>query len=369
MAAAQFFHRLFNRKNRDPESPRPSSLSIPDRAPTPAPASASINSIPNWSRAVLESVGVDNATCRVNGCPTDSKHLPTLPPDYCSVLSILSDNRHHNSSSPVEIHLQSQSSFFSRLPPEVRNLIYLFAFGNRRIHLDFDFNPQQGQWKWWHRVCDDAENCLDKTFQCPEYAGAEEAMLKLASRSWVKEGFEYKLDAVNWLKCCRRAYLETLPVLYTSNTFVFTHGIDQLFRLSCVMPRDHLALIVSLSVEIDIYRIIKRPPHIDPWFKSFYGKVFRILLCELKNAKDLRFSIAGLCHHSGNPMQWVGHEECDWIAPWEELASSRSWKRLDIAVPRGWVPEFEGVVQRNSAVEEQRRYRLVAGSHDCPRGW
>ncbi|KAK6812389.1 hypothetical protein RU639_011789 [Aspergillus parasiticus] len=369
MAASQFFHRVFHRDNRETESPRSSPLTISNPAPAPAPASASINNIPNWSRAIFESVGIDKDTCRVNGSRNNPNHLPSLPPDYCSLLSILSGNRPHHRPPPIETHPQSQSPFFSRLPPEIRNSIYLFAFGNRRVHLDFDFNPQRDQWTWWHRVCDDAENCLNKAFQCPEYAGAEEAMLKLASRSWVKEGFEYKLNAVNWLRSCRRVYQETLPVLYNSTTFVFTHGIDQLFRLSRVMPRDHLALITSLSVEIDIYRIMKWPPHIDLRFKSFYEEVFRILLCELKNVKDLRFSIAGLSKHAGNPVQWISHEEWDWIAPWEGLASSRTWKRLEIAVPRAWVPEFEGVVQRNSVVEEQRRYRLVVGSDGWPRGW
>ncbi|KAE8418634.1 hypothetical protein BDV36DRAFT_154316 [Aspergillus pseudocaelatus] len=366
MAPSRLFHKVFNRNNRDPEASRPSPFLIPD--PDPAPASASINDIPNWSRAILESVGIDKDTCRVNGSPTDPNHLPSLPPNYSSLLSTLSDNRPHNKSS-VDIHAQSQSPFFSRLPPEVHNLIYLFAFGNRRVHIDFNFHPQRGQWKWWHRVCDDGENCRDKMFQCPEHAGAEEAMLKLGSRAWVKEGFEYKLNAVNWLRSCRRVYQETLPILYNSTTFVFTHGIDQLFRLSRVMPRDHLALIVSLSVEIDIYRIMKWPPHIDLRFKSFYEEIFRILHSELTNLKDLRFSIAGLPHHGGTPVQWINQEEWDWIAPWEELASTRSWKKLDIAVPRAWVPEFEGVVQRNSVVEAQRRYRLVLGSDGWPRGW
>lgn len=193
MAPSRLFHKVFNRNYRDPESSRSSPFLIPDPDP------ASINDIPNWSRAVLESVGIGKDTCRVNGSPTDPNHLPSLPPNYCSLLSTLSDYR-----SPVEIHSQSQSPFFSRLPPEVRNLIYLFAFGNRRVHLDFNFHPQRGEWKWWHRVCDDAENCCDKTFQCPEHAGAEEAMLKFGSHAWVKEGFEYKLNTVNWLRSCRR---------------------------------------------------------------------------------------------------------------------------------------------------------------------
>ncbi|KAE8384124.1 hypothetical protein BDV23DRAFT_177291 [Aspergillus alliaceus] len=358
MSASLFFRRLFHRNPHDVQSTHPPPIS--------APGSPPINSIPNWSRAVFESIENDILSDQSDGSRTDPSCLPRLPSDYRCLSSTLSDNA---SSPPVNIHPQSQSPFFSLLPPEIRHLIYLFAFGNRRIHLDFDFNLQLGRWTWWHRICDDAQNCPDKPFPCPEHAGAEEAMLKLASSSWVKENFEYKLDAVNWFRCCRRGYQESFQILYTSNTLVLTHGIDQVFRLSRVMPREYLALISSLSVEIDIYRVCREPPRMEARFKSFYDALFEILLCELAHVRDLRFSIAGLPCQAERLVGWQSVDVLSWIAPWDALALSRDWRRLEIALPRTWVANFEEVVERRSVVEQGKRYKIVVGSDICPRGW
>ncbi|KAF7586656.1 hypothetical protein BBP40_008525 [Aspergillus hancockii] len=362
MAPPQFIRKLFNRNRQQPQTTT--------RAPMlpPAPAARSINIIPNWSRAVLESVGISPSTCRVDGSRTNPKYLPTLPSDYQCLYSKLSGPEPNNTSSSVS-GPQSQSPFFTQLPPEIRHLVYLHAFGNRRIHLDFDFNPELGQWTWWHRVCHEAQHCPDGTFLCPEYAGAEDAMLNLTLGGWVQERFEYKMDALNWLTCCRRGYQESLPILYTSNTFVLTHGIDQLFRLSRVMPREHLALIASLSVEIDIYRVHKGPPNMDPRFRPFYEGIFAILLRDLPNVRELRISIAGLPSRSGRSIQWSDDEEWAWIAPWEELTRSRNWRSLVIALPRAWLSDFERVVERRSTVEQEKRYRLVVGVDVLPRGW
>jgi hypothetical protein len=66
---------------------------------------------------------------------------------------------------------QIQSSFMN-LPIEVRLLIYEFSFGNRTIHLDFEFRHEywhtkegtlvvnkksQKRWRWWNYVCDRLE--------------------------------------------------------------------------------------------------------------------------------------------------------------------------------------------------------------------
>jgi hypothetical protein len=200
MAPPKFVRRFFNHNRQQPQAAPASPIS----PPTPAPAARSINSIPNWSRAVLESVGIDDSSCTLDWYRTHPKYLPALPSNYLCLLSKLIDPGPNNTLSPVDIHPQCQSPFFTRFPPEVRHLIYLHAFGNRRIHLDFDFNPELGQWIWWHRICHDDQHCPDGAFPCPEYAGAEDAMLNLTLGGWVQEGFKYKLDALNWLTCSRR---------------------------------------------------------------------------------------------------------------------------------------------------------------------
>ena len=185
--ARRFLRRLFPQPNQPP-SPQPQSQPQP-------PQQNSFNTTPNLSRALLEAPGIDSSTCQVNGPPTNPNKLPILPPDHQTLYS--KDNQGTNP--------QQQSPFFAKLPPEIRQLIYLHAFGNRQIHIDFDYHAPNGRWEWWHRICDEPQNCPEgKAFVCPEYAGAEEAMLELGSSAWLMYMFEYKVDAVRWLRCCRR---------------------------------------------------------------------------------------------------------------------------------------------------------------------
>ncbi|OOF93874.1 hypothetical protein ASPCADRAFT_398248 [Aspergillus carbonarius ITEM 5010] len=113
------------------------------------------------------------------------------------------------------------------------------------------------------------------------------------------------------------------------------------------MPRQQLALITSLIVEIDVYRASKGPPDIEGRFKGFYEELF----------------------WDSWEVEWTSDGEWWWIGPWEELAQSRRWKRLEIAVPKTWIQDFAGVVERRSQVEENRRYGLVPGVDLYPRGW
>ncbi|PYH97348.1 hypothetical protein BO71DRAFT_438987 [Aspergillus ellipticus CBS 707.79] len=369
MVHFRLLHRLFHRRAQSlpapPEagSPSPSEAAAPVE---PVPASPPINPVANWSRALLGSTGLAASTCQVAGDLSDPTRLPVLPPDHTSL-----GNNNSSSSSSSSIHLQLQSPFFSRLPLEIRQLIYLYAFGDRRIHIDFDFHPGKGRWTWWHRVCDDPAHCPDKEdpFVCPEYEGAEEAMLKLGSNAWVKSRFDYKVDAVSWFRSCWQGYRESLPILYATNSFVLTHGIDQLFRFSRILPPQHLARITALIIEIDVYRASKGPPDMEPGFRSFYDAFFSVLSRSLPGLKDLKISLAGLPNRGGREVEWTEDGEWWWIGPWEELARSRRWKRLEIAVPKTWIVDFEGVVERRSRLEEEKRYRLVAGVDLYPRGW
>ncbi|KAH8432877.1 uncharacterized protein LDX57_010510 [Aspergillus melleus] len=205
MVASRLLHRLFHRTSNPDPAPHQRQQQQQQQAPAtpqpiPAPAPTPFNTVPNWSRAVIDSIGIDASTCREHGDPGYSRQLPVLPRDY----RCLGDDPNRVNST---INIQEQSAFFTRLPLEVRQLVYTYLLGNRRIHVDYDFHPRRRRWRWWYRVCDDPQHCPDKSdpFVCPEYAGAEEAMLELGSSAWVKPGFEYKLHALGWLMCCWRA--------------------------------------------------------------------------------------------------------------------------------------------------------------------
>lgn len=232
MVASEFLSRLFQRAPRRRRQQRQQTHERSEQTPpatltpiptTPAPRgepSIRINPVGYTGRATVDSPGLRDSTCKVNGSLHDRYYLPTLPREYRSLFASIcetadqdiqnqnqSQNQHQDKQ--AKVNPQEQSPLFTRLPPEIRYIIYLHAFGGRRIHMDYDYGPQQykhSRWNWWHRVCDDAAACPVKEFVCPETAPAEGAMLQLGSSSWVKDGFEYRIDAVNWLRCCKIGY-------------------------------------------------------------------------------------------------------------------------------------------------------------------
>lgn len=163
--------------------------------------------------------------------------------------------------------------------------------------------------------------------------------------------------------------MESLPILYGSQTFVLTHNVDQLFRFSQVMPRDHLSLITSLNIELDFARLSCSPPAIDNTIHPVYRSFFEILLRLLPRLNDLKLSLMWLPKPEGE-VQWLEELELEWVGPWEELARSREWKRLDISVPRTWFEEFQKLVERRSQDHGHLGYNLTVGSDiTSPKGW
>ncbi|KAL4862985.1 hypothetical protein BDV12DRAFT_206850 [Aspergillus spectabilis] len=312
------------------------------------------NSAPYMSRAIYESPGINESTCEVNGDPKNPDRLPILAKDYLD----------------LNVSVQHKSPFFTKLPPEIRQIIYLYAFGDRRIHFDYDFSTDRGGWTWWHRICDDPLRCPGKEFACPETEAAETSMLRLGSRNWTRSGFEYKLDALGWVASCKTAYQETLPALYTCNTFIFSQGIDQLSRLTKVLPQDHLSLLTCLSLEIDVYRICRRPPpEMDTDFAQFYNTTFNLINKHLPTLRELTFSIAGIPHPNIGIDEWTPEDEKAWIGPWEGLARGRVWKCLEIAVAAGVFGVFEGLVKRRAQLKGEEGYGLVKRIEPYQNGW
>ncbi|KAL2856176.1 hypothetical protein BJX68DRAFT_253382 [Aspergillus pseudodeflectus] len=289
---------------------------------------------------LLESPGVHPSSCEVDGNRHNRERLPILPTDHISLYSSMVDPQN-----PVP-DTQAQSPFFARLPPEVRQLIYRQLFGGRRIHLDLDYVSQQAQWLWWLR-----------RLICPENAAAETMMLL-----WAKVG------GIGWLRCCKQAHEESLAVLYSTNTFVLDHGIDQIFRVSRAIPQDPLAILTSLVVEIDLYRISRSFPSMSTEFAEYYREFFFILEEMMSGLRSLSISIAGL-PRSPALIEWSIEDEDMWIGPWESLARSRWWSKLQIRVPAGWYDDLEAVIGRRNQLGDNARFSLRKREEPFRRDW
>ncbi|KAL4924808.1 uncharacterized protein BDV17DRAFT_284392 [Aspergillus undulatus] len=317
-------------------------------------------------RAELSSPGIAESTCRVNGDPHDQEFLPTLPTGYTSLFGEINDRQ----AEPTVNNLQEQSPFFTSLPPEIRQLIYRHLFGDRRIHLDYDFVWSENRWVWWHRVCDDPENCPDKELTCPETADGEMTMRLMGWTSRLKKDVEYRVQAMSWLQCCKLGYQESLPVLYGSNTFVLTQGIDQLFRLSQATPQEHRSLFRSLSVEITVYRAcVSRPPAMSAGFAEYYRGLFNLLERDLPSLRTLSLSLTSMPGPSNPPVEWTDEDDDRWIGPWERLGKSRRWATLEIRVPENWFEVFEERGRQRGKQYRKARYTLMKGLDPFQKGW
>ncbi|KAH7146530.1 hypothetical protein EDB81DRAFT_934469 [Dactylonectria macrodidyma] len=115
-------------------------------------------------------------------------------------------------------HSQAPSAFFTKLNPDVRRLVYLQAFGNRRLHVGMDLSVgpasqklQKQKWfeNWWHYVCQ--KHCTS----FPHYG--------------CNDDDSPHLTGTNFLRTCKQGLEEATPVLYGTNTFCFK-GYHVLFH-------------------------------------------------------------------------------------------------------------------------------------------
>ncbi|KAN0087191.1 hypothetical protein V8E54_000879 [Elaphomyces granulatus] len=129
-----------------------------------------------------------------------------------------------------------EPTFFTRLPAEIRLLIYENLFGWRTVHmtqhfLGYDLNLKKSKFRWRHRLC-----CRDPQRDFMQHmVCCSDNVLKYP-----------RLDT-SILFTCRQAYSEGIVTLYSTTTFQFyDHELFMSFR---TLPPPHcLEAIRSLEV-------------------------------------------------------------------------------------------------------------------------
>ncbi|KAH1424098.1 hypothetical protein KXW29_004184 [Aspergillus fumigatus] len=314
-------------------------------------------------RTVLAQVGIYHETCKQNGNCRDFRSMPLppprrplTPPDYelAAIRGRSNTLTAINTSTTNFLDLtksttlpQDQSLLFSRLPKEIRQRIYIELFGNRSVHLEYDFGYAPGyrqrdkrppdQWRWWHRVCDDEEHpnpgdlCRMNDLEDPKRIGRRQLS-------------RHKLKGVAWLRVCRRAYLEALPLLYSTNTFLISSSV-KLCRLPKLIAPSHLSRIASLDI-LHVAKTTTPSTMADNEWET-YHTLFRTLRLAYVGVRRLRVVIH-ILNKSCTPRAGTVPEELDeaWIRPWSELASSRQWEKLEIGLQDSWFDDFSAAGRR-----------------------
>lgn len=161
------------------------------RKPKDDPAAA------EFQRNVLSKTGIDYDSCSANGSLREYVTMP-LPAPRRPVTPTEGDLARARNP-------QTQSVLFSRLPVEIRRQIYAELFGQRAVHVEYDFGYAPGyrgrekkppdQWRWWHRVCDDEDTRPGDMCRTDD--------LDDLKRVGKRELLKYKLKGVEWLRTCR----------------------------------------------------------------------------------------------------------------------------------------------------------------------
>ncbi|KAF2652282.1 hypothetical protein K491DRAFT_57105 [Lophiostoma macrostomum CBS 122681] len=155
-------------------------------------------------------------------------------------------------------HGQSQSPLFSKLPPELRMLIWKYVFADQEVlHIaSGSSGPMVIKCKSAQvdtgRIQQDSQNeqahARDHHLRCMEYFWEVTVMQDYSGRPRVCEPWDgMRLGVLSLLLTCRTVYNEAIPILYGNNTFCFFYDED-FVRFARHVPRKHLAAIKSLAL-------------------------------------------------------------------------------------------------------------------------
>lgn len=115
-----------------------------------------------------------------------------------------------------------EGSFFFKLPAELRNKIYQHLFKEERVYIAFD----KGR------------------LGCYKAVMSEDGKVETKKRA--------ALGLMPFIGCCWRVYTETIPLLYSSPTFVVTHPSTFLI-FSYLIPAPRFHAIRSLILDFGVY--------------------------------------------------------------------------------------------------------------------
>ncbi|KAK1145159.1 hypothetical protein N8T08_004592 [Aspergillus melleus] len=171
--------------------------------------------------------------------------------------------------STAAVSHSSPSSFFTRLPPEIRRKIYVHAFGGRTYHMDFRYTgpdcrgtdpkfhagidfvanmtddpktSEPQEWRWWGSVCHRSPNqpwfydsCRSGRAICCTMSGVPTIC---------------RVGAMGWLLACQQAYVETIDLLYSNIFHVESTVLLRFFPQ--LVPAPRLSRVTGLLLDLTL---------------------------------------------------------------------------------------------------------------------
>ena len=220
--------------------------------------------------------------------PTRPLGLPVLPSQRQRSLTATTPHQDSNTD-----YAPRGARFFEKLPLELRQQIYIAAFGGRTIHMDLQFNyreqplgPARGNgkfllhaessdrnyegeesgWTWWSSVCHrhprtDIYPALDG---CLDSCRSGGQLYTVCARWPGKIPYKCFIGVMGWLKTCRQAYIEGIDVLFRTNT-IHIESMDLIMYFPRLVLSQRLDSIKSLELHWNLLLSDRNPRHYRRW--------------------------------------------------------------------------------------------------------
>ncbi|KAK0615432.1 hypothetical protein DIS24_g11821 [Lasiodiplodia hormozganensis] len=333
--------------------------------------------------------------------PCECTIIPKLPSPRPRPITPTPDNN------GLTAQPQTLSRFFSRLPLEIRQLVYTHLFGNRVVHVELGYQyPRKpggiGHAGWGTAGLDGCINYRNDqssgekrwVWQCsgccrdPECCWWDDGCIvgrgtKCSSSGGGGQVRDCIIDA-SWLLVCRRGYLESVDILYSTNTF-------HLGDLSALLPRTGLRknddykpeppnqltllaanLLPHRFAQLSRLNVRAYSPH-DPPHPS-YARLCRTPVLLLPALHELRLAVQvrsspRLLQQAGGPPAPDGRrivpalDEAAWLGVVDEMVAERRLGFVEFVVGQTWWEVFDRrggeVVQGDGGGEYRRFWRVV----------
>ncbi|WEW60122.1 hypothetical protein PRK78_005607 [Emydomyces testavorans] len=258
---------------------------------------------------------------------------------------------------------------FQLLPYEIRREILMYAFGNRTVHMDIRYDhpvmpldkrildpdlksyhvllpPQRQQrrllekrkpkkWQWQSSICHRKGHSGGPMFDIPFYDQCHDGENVWCGFWRDERETSCFIGIMGWLVSCRRAYMEGIDVLYSTNT-IHMANTTMIRNLPRLLPAQRLASIRSVEMlwNLHLFRADKLGDAPDSGTSAFHALLDMIPML-FPNLRKLYISLQGELRSVGTLDERYGTVEATILIPLDAMVRSLSAnvQTCDIAVP------------------------------------
>lgn len=213
-----------------------------------------------------------------------------------------------------ETYEQSQSSFLSKLPLDVRMIIYEMVLGNMTFHVSAGDNHSRIH----HFVC----RVPDRIAQSQAHGQCHDLTSKRPT-SAPREANPHATGLLPLLVTCRKVYSEAINILYSANRFEFTQ-IHTAFRfLTRMVPQPRLPVIRHFILKM----AVPRHPDLNSRTKRDWRDLFKLFSSEMPGLQSLHLTLMMLENVKQTIRETADADGTTWIKPMMSMAVEGYEKR------------------------------------------